>query len=66
MAPIFWLIVWLGNPNGAPTLLHAGNFVTMQDCLAAGVGAQYALGHPTSVPQYICVQANSAGTTPPP
>jgi hypothetical protein len=62
----FWLILFI---NGAgTTMMHVGNFPTMEACRTAASAATTIYSPPPVAPLrgFVCVQANVEGTTPPP
>jgi hypothetical protein len=64
---IFWLVLVLYGPNEVTVQkLHVGNFPTMAACQAAAKSAQFTNATVTGPSyEFICVQANVAGTSPP-
>jgi hypothetical protein len=61
---IYWLVMYIFAGNNA-SMLHVGNYRSMENCLVAAQKVQY-LGTPSNVPQYVCIQANENNTQPPP
>jgi hypothetical protein len=65
---IFWLVLTIYS-SGPTTALHVGNFSTMAACQAAGrtSGSVFnGTGNGNQGSYFLCVQANDAGTKPPP
>jgi hypothetical protein len=61
---IYWLVMFISaGSNGS--MLHVGNYRSMDNCLAAAHRVQYPPGQ-SNVPQYACIQANDGGAQPPP
>jgi len=63
---IFWLVLVLYGPNEVTIQrLHVGNFPTMAACQAAAASAYVSNSGLGPSYEFICVQANVAGTSPP-
>jgi hypothetical protein len=60
---IYWLVMFIVAGTSS-SILHVGNYRTMESCLAAAHAVQY--GTSSNVPQYACIQANDGGAQPPP
>jgi hypothetical protein len=60
---IYWLVMYIFAGTSS-SMLHVGNFRSMDRCLAAAHAVQYATS--SNVPQYACIQANDSGAQPPP
>jgi hypothetical protein len=68
---VYWLVlIVLGTtPTTQATsgrLLHVGNFPTMSDCEYAAKNASIIQKAPVFDATFVCLQANVAGTNPPP
>jgi len=61
---IYWLVMYIVAGTSS-SVLHVGNYRSMDDCLAAAHRVQYPTA-PSSVPQNACIQANGGGAQPPP
>ena len=68
---VFWLVLVIAGTNTsnpAPVLMHVGNYTSSSECQTAAKGASYPVRSltNTSQPTFICIQANDAGSKPPP
>jgi hypothetical protein len=60
---IYWLVMYVVAATSS-SMLHVGNYRSMESCLAAAHRVQYVTS--SNVPQYACIQANEGGAQPPP
>ena len=62
----FWLILVVTSPNGNhSTLMHVGNFSTLERCTQAAHLNPFTIGVTLQPRSLHCIQANDADTSPP-